>query len=217
MKKYILLVFAIVSFIFSGCSKYEDLLDSDIKPGYIYCSDGSIIHPSQYKESGKKAIGVIFWINTNGSLQDKGYAISLNDIKKTQWATENVHIDNISSDATDYLGLANTAAMIIYNENDSTISMPAVDSIQNYMNNVSWYIPSSGQLSLISGNLKTVTEALKSAGGEKLNDWYWTSTEDNTSDDTAIQYALTVSISNGAIVSSNKTNKYSIRPVITIR
>jgi hypothetical protein len=217
MKKYILFL-TFVSLLFSECSRYEDLLDSSIKPGYIYCSDGSIIHPAQYDESSKKAIGIIFWTNPNNNdIQDKGYAVALTDIVNTQWASDNVHIDNISSNANDYLGLANTAAMIIYNENDSTISMPAIDSIQIFMNNVSWYIPSSGQLSLIYGSSKTIQESLKIVGGEKLKDWYWSSTEDNTSDDTAIQYALTVSLSNGSVVSSDKRNKYYIRPVITIR
>lgn len=71
------------------------------------------------------------------------------------------------------------------------------------------YIPSVAQLHLILLNINEINKAMVEAGGEPMQDnWYWSSTEDSSN------YAWYVSFSNGVTYNGGKSNIYVVRPAV---
>ena len=71
-----------------------------------------------------------------------------------------------------------------------------------------WYIPSLGELYRIFINKKAINAALEFAKGERLDSWYWTSTEDSA------KYAWGLTLGSGLMTSGTKaTYAGYVRPV----
>lgn len=215
--KYLILSVLFSSLLFS-CEEYTDPLDNTIRPGHIYCSDGSIVYPEKL-DSTKTPIGVVFWANTtnNTEIDAKAFAVGLRDIAPTQWADRPVLVENVSTDINKFDGLANTISMIAYDLTDTISNISSSQRIFNYMPNTSWFIPSAGQIKALHFTKNEVNKSIQAVKGEKLNNWYWSSTQDGTSEEASRLFAYIVSVENGTINQSTKTNKYAIRPIITIK
>ncbi|GHT53640.1 hypothetical protein FACS189451_03820 [Bacteroidia bacterium] len=204
-----------------GCEEYIAPIDTTLQPGHILCSDGSLVHPSYFAESGKEAIGIVFWINEQNdpTIPEKGFAVSLQDSPHIYWANINEHVDNVSSNETDFLGAANTVAIISWGQKDS-IPTPAADYTLFFSphNVTGWFIPSAGQMKAIHSSINKIYSSLEVVGGEKFsNIWYWSSTEDGTGSAAPDQYALIVSLTEGRVTNSDKKLNHPVRPVIAIR
>lgn len=70
-----------------------------------------------------------------------------------------------------------------------------------------WYMPSKDELLLMYANKDIINSVAVANGGIPLNNSYWTSTEVSSTN------AYRVVMSNGYVVSSNKTENHYIRPI----
>lgn len=221
MKTSYLILALITSTIISSCTKHEKIIDTSFQPGNILCSDGSIIHPSEYKNSSKQAVGIVFWCN---NIQDTstsviGYAISLQDLPAEQLINTSENISSVSEDETSFDGEANTAAIKEFAEKDS-IECPAITSVYNYVpyGYDGWYIGSVAQYKIAALNYPKIKATLDVVGqSDYFSGTYWTSTENGSGEQTSMFFAYTIHLENGTVSSSNKMKTNKIRPIITIR
>lgn len=213
--------FTIFSLLVLSCSEYEEPeIYYPVQAGSIYCSDGSLISPLKYTQSGKSAIGVVFWVNdySNSSIKESAFAVALNDLNPTYLINKLENISGVSESETAYDGAANTASFFIY---ASTNNIPAAAIENTYSFKPygvgGWYIPSSAQTKLINKNIDKVYSSFEVCGGNLFSQWYWTSTEDGTGKQTASINAFIVALDKGTISTSLKTNIFKVRPIISIR
>lgn len=216
---YYSLVVAFSLLVYS-CDECDKGIDTSFQVGNILCSDGSVLHPTLYQNSGKKAIGVVFWANDGKSEEynNLGFAVSLNDVGSLAVMDTLINIDEVSSDVLAFNGAENTAAYMSFVLNNN-IPSPAVEACVNYLpENVSgWYLPCALECTAMNANLAKINLSLTMIDGDNLSGWYWTSTKDGTSDKNAEIYMLVSSISEGRFTSSLKHLTFKVRPVIEIK
>lgn len=219
MKKRILFL-SIAIAVFTSCIKHEYTIDTSLKVGNLYCSDGSVISPAAYSTSGKTAVGVIFWVNNNSNLTtDRALAVSLENLPPVAWAEMLEHINNVSTDLKAFNGASNTASIIIWG-NGKGVNTPASIQAYNYAKHgvPSWFLPSVAEALQIYTNKDIIYNALNYCGGEEFNEvWYWTSTQDGTGAETTILNALSISLTEGRATGSGKINTFAVRPIIAIK
>jgi len=216
MRNFLYLFLAVI--FLNSCAKHEEVIDTSFQVGSIFCSDGSVIHPSLFAGSGKTAIGVVFWCNngSNTSISEKGYAVALEDLESDYLVRSAENIPNVSEDEKAFDGAANTASILNFAD---TIPCPAVLKTVRYSpHGVSgWFIPSVAQSKLISANVEKVYTSFKIVNGIGFDGWYWTSTEDGAGKDNPNMFGLIASLKEGRITNSNKLLEQKIRPIISIR
>lgn len=127
--------------------------------------------------------GVVFYIDEEGC----GLAVSLEQ-ERRRWEEETnfVYCQDIVTIANEKdvetslnvgLGKINTAYII---QQLGEYKAPAARYSRN--NGAEWYLPSAGEMFYLVAyaNLEgDINKALETAGGKKLNGWYWTSSEYN--------------------------------------
>lgn len=127
--------------------------------------------------------GVVFYIDEEG----RGLAVSLEQ-ERRRWEEETnfVYCQDIVAIANEKdvetslnvgLGKINTAYII---QQLGEYKAPAARYSRN--NGAEWYLPSAGEMFYLVAyaNLEgDINKALETAGGKKLNGWYWTSSEYN--------------------------------------
>lgn len=212
-------IILISSFIISSCTKHEEPIDTSFQVGNILLANGSVVHPSQYDCEKDNAIGVVFWCN-DGSKDnnDKGYAVAIRDLGEGLLIDSNDNIANVSEDENKFDGLSNTVSIVQFARKDS-IDCAAAEMAINYNPGMSgWYIGSVAQQKEISKNKYKVYDSFNLIkNSESFSGWYWTSTENGSGQETSQIAAYTISLENGSVTSSNKKDKYKIRPIITIK
>lgn len=218
MKK--LLYICLFMLCISSCSKHEDIINTDFQVGNILCSDGSILHPSLFDGSEKKAVAIVFWCNdgSNPNIKDMGYAVSLEDLPADLLIDMDEDISNVSESETEFDGAANTAAIANIAIKDN-INYPAVKKALEYApyGVTGWFIGSVAQNKAIKPNIEKVYSSLDIVKGEKFEGWYWSSTEDGAGKDTPKMFSLISSLQEGRTTSSSKRNYFKVRPLIAIR
>lgn len=136
-----------------------------IAVGDIYCSDGSILRPSEYVASGKTAEGVVFWVDKTGK---HGWIVHKEEACEdcTFVIAENIPLpEGIGTDPddgtlpTDTAGYANTQK---FWESGRINDYPAMKSVPFEQG---WYIPAARQFFTLLGNLFVVEPVLESIGG----------------------------------------------------
>lgn len=210
----------------TGCKKHigPETIDITMKVGNIYCEDGSIIDPINYKELGlTNAVGVIFWVNENSDVEDKAYIVSRFDAnfygnKQCHWS-DTLISTGVSTSITQMDGAANTSTITTYEINNGGIFEAKDWSVKyNDQNCKNWYLPSTAQLTELFNNRQKIIDALVNCGGEDFSEvWYWTSTEDNDGSESNKYNAYIVSLIEGHIHAELKTNSHVVRPVKTIK
>ena len=212
---------AIVTAALASCDRWIEPVDTTLQPGHIYCSDGSVLHPVEYRGSGKTAVGVVFW--TNGG-RDTGttvraYAVSLHDLPAEFWAETNEHIPDVATDENDFSGAANTAAILIHRDKNQIATPAALAAVSYAPAGVTgWFLPSVAQMKAVFAAKERVYPSLETAGGDKFTGtWYWSSTEDGSGKNNPEYFALIYSLPEGTVNSSGKANAFSLRPIISIR
>ena len=127
--------------------------------------------------------GVVFYIDEEG----RGLAVSLNQ-EKRRWEEETNFVycqdvvtianeDKVDLSLNVGLGKSNTAYMI---QQLGEHKASAAKYSRN--NGVEWYLPSAGELFYLITNANLygdIDKSIETAGGKKLNGWYWTSSEYN--------------------------------------
>lgn len=213
----LLVLFSILN-LFS-CTKHEEIEDTTFQIGNILCSDGSVLHPSLFAKSGKKAVGIIFWTNKGEDhISDYGYAVALHDIGRDIMIEKEDDISNVTENENDYNGASNTAAIIAYAKAED-VESPAAKLAVEYspMGMFGWYLPSVAQMRSLWINKDRVYKSLILVEGEIFNDWYWTSTEDGNGKDTPAMYMMSCAINEGRFTPSSKLKENKVRPIISIR
>ncbi|MBP5662840.1 MAG: hypothetical protein J6X16_01030 [Bacteroidales bacterium] len=176
--------------------------------GDILCTDNSIVKPADYANSGKSAMGIVFYVNNTG---EHGWAVHLqNQSTSVVWGGNGTDISALPTysytpDAVmDMDGYNNT--QIIRSAGDANTYRAAyrVDFTNG------WYIPAVGQLRLLYAEIVTINASLQIVGGVlfSMNSgfWYWSSTEQGR------DYVYLVSGS-GALTSGNKNDSFMVRSV----
>lgn len=152
-----------------------------IAVGDILCTDGSILNSSCFPNSGKTALGVVFYVDNSGR---HGWAANLQDSGPASWSTlispyyDVPELDNYltSREAlTDMNGYSNTAILRAAGD-ASTYPMAYTVDFEN-----GWYVASAGQSRLLYANTNVVNASLQVANGTPITwGWFWTSTEATT-------------------------------------
>lgn len=218
MKKT-LLFFALLAPLLNACNEYEEPIDTTLRVGSIYCSDGSTIVPELFENSGKTAIGVVFWVKDSKSLDsDLAYAVALDDIGTEALINTAADVSTVTESQTAYDGASNTAGLIIFAAGESIEApAPKLAVLYNPEGVTGWYLPSAAQAKLVNQNLWDVYSSLELVKGVKFSGWYWTSTEDGGGEQTSQLYAFTAALEEGRLSSALKSKSFKVRPIITIR
>lgn len=213
MKKILLICMSAV--LLTACDSHQDFPDTAMKVGHILCTDGQVLPYAQYKESGKKAIGVVFYLNHDLETEGKGYAVYLHDIASESF-TDSIGISQGTSMDVTALD-ANTNTFALFNTTD--VSSPLAKSVFDIWSyGQSAYIPSVAQMRLLYSVKEDVNLLLELCGGDLLPDdpdqcWYWTSTEVKGQQTAK---AWLYSIGSGAMQETPKLQAHKARAIITI-
>ena len=199
----------------TSCDAHKDFPDTCMQPTHILCTDGKVVSLNDYRNSDKKAIAVVFYVNHNTDIEGNGYAVYLWDIDPVAFADSLNVSQGTSADITAYDGNTNTFS--IYSTTDT--GSPLADKVFDiWQYGQSAYIPSVAQMRLLYSAKSTVNPIIEECGGTPLPDtpddcWYWTSTE-VSGQQTA--KAWLYSIGSGAMQETPKTQAHKARPIITL-
>lgn len=170
MKK-VILVF--VSILLSGFSFAQH-----VSIGDILCTDGSIVKPNQFQNSGKTAKAVVFYVDASNL---HGWAVHPHYQGQALWSPETIDIPELNNyqqfreAIKDVNGYENTSK--IRQAGDSYL-FPAAWAVDF---SGGWYLPAAGQIRQLYGYIPEVNQSLLIINGTPFNltpDWWlWASTE----------------------------------------
>lgn len=179
--------------------------------GDILCTDGSIVHPSDWP-CGKTAKAIVFYVDATGQ---HGWAIDLEqNNQKFKWSSEKYSIPGLQSYAnfmeaiSDLDGYSNTQKIRSFGNSSKYPAAWAVDFDQD------WYLPAIGQLNILFGAYFAVKTGLEAVLGSAFNEedlWsgdLWSSTA-NTSDNSWM-----IRNNNGYVWNDPKSASKKVRAVI---
>lgn len=180
----------------------DSLLATSIKIGDILCADGSILPVDSFFVSGKTPMGVVFHIDQSGT---HGLALALNETSGklssaplfntlAEMAETPLQAISDNDGKINTLGYITTCDQLYSAENTSSIS--AFHFCHYYNHDIlapdlephGWYLPSAGEMLLLSGNICEVNQTLLkmnafSSSYKKMQSaFYWTSTIYSNSD-----------------------------------
>ncbi len=200
---------------FVACDAHRDFPDTAMKPGHILCTDGKVLSVTDFEQSDKQPIAVVFHINHDENTEGNGYAVYLWDLEPLAFADSIGVKQNTSADITALDGFENTFALLDARETSSPLAEKVFD-LWRY--GQSAYIPSVAQMRLLYQVKEQINPIIKMCGGDTIpmeadECWYWTSTEVN---DQQTAKAWLFSMSSGSIHDTPKTQAHHVRPIITI-
>lgn len=176
-------------------------------PGDILCTDGSIVHPSDWP-CGKTAKAIVFYVDHTSK---HGWAIDLGqNVQQLAWSTEKKNVPNLQYNASfleaisDLDGYSNTQKIRNFGNASKYPAAWAVNFDQG------WYLPAMGQLNILFGAYFAVNVGLETVGGTTIyvGD-IWSSTTNSMNNSWAIR------IGNGYVVADPKDAKKKVRAVIS--
>lgn len=187
-----------------------------MKVGHVLCTDGEVMPICKFLESSKEAIGIVFYVNNDPSVDGKGYAVYIHDLAPCAFSENISMAQGTSCDLYAHDGNANTYALFNNQEVDSPMAGEVFDL---WKFGQSAYVPSVEQQRLLLAAKEAINERLEICGGDKLPDeasecWYWTSTEVSGQ---AEAKAWLFSLHSGAIQETSKMQVHKVRPIITIK
>lgn len=132
--------------LFVACDAHRDFPDTAMKPCHILCTDGKVLSVSDFKQSEKQPIAVVFHVNHDEAIEGNGYAVYLWDLAPEAFADSIGVSQRTSADITALDGNENTFA--IYDTRETTSPMAeAVFALWRY--GQSSYIPSVAQMRML--------------------------------------------------------------------
>lgn len=72
--------------LFVACDAHRDFPDTAMKPCHILCTDGKVLSVSDFKQSEKQPIAVVFHVNHDEAIEGNGYAVYLWDLAPEAFA-----------------------------------------------------------------------------------------------------------------------------------
>lgn len=199
----------------AACDAHIDVPDTAVRPGHVLCVDGTALPYSEYEQSGKRAIAVVFDTQRRDGTEGTGYAVYLWEIAPAAFADSLGIAQGTSADITAYDGNANTFALYDTRETASPMA-EAVFDLWRY--GQSAYVPSVAQMRLLYALREVVNPVIERCGGQPLPDeaddcWYWTSTE---VEGQQTAKAWLYSLGSGAMQETPKIQVHKVRPIITL-
>lgn len=215
MRKLIIPIILLLAFIFTACDEHKEFPDNSLAVCHILCTDGQTMRYDDYKQSGKEAIAVVFYVNHDPETEGQGYAVYLWDMEPLAFADSTGMAQGTSADTDALDGNINTYSMY---EGEKIGSPLALRMFDLWRYGQSAYIPSVAQMRLLKSAKIVINSYIVSCGGEPLPDnadmcWYWTSTEVKGQEDNK---AWLYSLQSGAIQEAPKSHSHNSRPIITI-
>ena len=58
----------------TGCDAHIDVPDTAVRPGHVLCEDGTALSYTEYQQSGKKAVAVVFDTRQHEDAEGNGFA-----------------------------------------------------------------------------------------------------------------------------------------------
>lgn len=198
-----------------SCDGHFDFPDTSVHVGDVLCTDGDILRYEDFKGSGKEAIGVVFHVNTDQSVEGSGYAVYLNDLPPVDFADSCGVSQNTSCSLTDHDGNTNTFSIMSSDDCGSELADIVFDM---WRYGQSAYVPSVSQMRLLFQAKPYINARLSGLRGDILPDeadecWYWTSTEVGGQDNAK---SWLFSMQSGTIQETPKIQRHKIRPIVTI-
>ena len=80
------IVMAMTAMLCAACDAHIDVPDTAVRPGHILCEDGTALSYTQYEQSGKRAIAVVFDAEQRDGVEGNGYAVYLWNIAPQAFA-----------------------------------------------------------------------------------------------------------------------------------
>lgn len=201
---------AIISVIsISSCSEHvDDMEHFNVSVGNILLSNNKIIQQSSYDPS-MSAIGVVMNVSS-----DSVWIVSAKELDKAAYLDTLMTVANVSSDETRLCGRENTAALML-----SGRQAPAAMEAYNFTSPVhGWFLPSLGELRILSARLATIEKSMELIGGDAFDTGqYISSTQDGSSDDTEQINAKCITLQTGLVSSIFKLDMGAVRPVLVMR
>ncbi len=187
-----------------------------MKVGHVLCTDGKVMQLSDFEQSDKEAVAVVFHVNHSENIAGTGYAVYLWEVTPEALADSLGFAQGTSADITAYDGNANTFAL--YGSGRGTTSPLAQRVFDVWHHGQSAFIPSVTESRLLYAVKSVVNPIIERLGGEPLpsnedDSWYWTSTE---VDGQQTAKAWLYSFGSGAIQKTSKLQAHKARPIITI-
>ena len=197
----------------ASCDDHKDFPDTAMKACDILCTDGDVVRYDDLKVQGKIPIGVVFYVNQDGTTEGTGYAVYLWDVVASAFSDSLGVKQNTSANLAAFDGNANTFAMYA-----SGVSLAATAVFDMWSYGQSAYIPSVAQLQLLYASRNAVNSYIKSCGGDEIpiepdECWYWSSTEVKGQESAK---AWLFSLASGALQETPKHESHKIRPIITL-
>ena len=197
----------------ASCDDHKDFPDTAMKACDILCTDGDVVRYDDLKVQGKIPIGVVFYVNQDGTTEGTGYAVYLWDVEASTFSDSLGVKQNTSANLAAFDGNANTFAMYA-----SGVSSAATAVLDMWRYGQSAYIPSVAQLQLLYVSRNAVNSYIKSCGGDEIPNepdecWYWSSTEVKGQESAK---AWLFSLASGALQETPKHESHKIRPIITL-
>ena len=127
----------------AACDAHIEEPDKTVRPGHVLCVDGKAVPYSEYENSGKQAIAVVFHTYSDGETEGNGYAVYLWDMTPKAFADSLGVEQGTSADIAAYDGNENTFALYDTEETASPMA-EAVFALWKY--GQSAYIPSVAQM-----------------------------------------------------------------------
>lgn len=202
--------------LFVACDAHRDFPDTAMKPCHILCTDGKVLSVTDFGQSGKQPIAVVFHVNHDENTEGNGYAVYLWDLEPLAFADSTGVKQNTSADIAALDGFENTFALLNARDVSSPLAQKAFD-LWRY--GQSAYIPSVAQMRLLYHAKEQINPIIKMCGGDTLSVgaddcWYWTSTEVN---EQQTAKAWLYSMGSGAIHDTPKGQAHKARAIITLR
>lgn len=97
--------------LFVACDAHRDFPDTAMKPCHILCTDGKVLSVSDFKQSEKQPIAVVFHVNHDEAIEGNGYAVYLWDLAPEAFADSIGVNQRTSTDITALDGNENTFAI----------------------------------------------------------------------------------------------------------
>lgn len=160
-------------------NEVADRMLNGIRPGYIYCADGSIIDRDTYRANpgGKEVVGVVFWINSDLYTPLKGYVVALNQEMKV-WGDGPSQTEDFEYAVFDTAAYENTRLWATVSEAARYCKEYTAGTFAG-----SWVLPAGYQLAALFAALPEVEATLQLLEAQGMavshftEDFYWSSSE----------------------------------------
>lgn len=204
-----------IATLLAACDGHRDFPDTAMKPCHILCTDGEVVPATDFEQSGKQPIAVVFHVNYDEAIEGNGYAVYLWDLPPAAFADSIGVNQGTSADITALDGNENTFALYDTRETSSPMA-EAVFDLWRY--GQSAYVPSVAQMRMLYNAKSQINPVIRMCGGDELPDaaddcWYWTSTEVRGQETAK---AWLYSMGSSTMQETPKTQAHKVRAIITL-